>query len=58
MLRVHRVGYMSNMKREWESQLLEEQEERERQMRSAGLTKETMDKINAYIRKAQEKKND
>jgi hypothetical protein len=49
---------MSNMKREWESQLLEEQEERERQMRSAGLTKETMDKINAYIRKAQEKKND
>jgi len=58
MLRVHKVGYMSNMKRLYEEQLLKEEQERESQMRAAGLTKETIDKLNTYIRNAQQEKKD
>jgi len=47
---------MSNMKDE--ALRIAEEQERDSQMRAAGLTRETMDKINAYIRNAQEKKND
>jgi hypothetical protein len=47
------------MKRLYEEQLLKEEQERESQMRSAGLTQETIERLNAYIRNAQqEKKND
>lgn len=49
---------MSNMKRLYEEQLLKEEQERESQMRAAGLTKETIDKLNTYIRNAQQEKKD
>ena len=48
---------MSNMKDE-ALRIAEEQEALENQMLTAGLTRETMDRISAYIRKAQEAKND
>ena len=48
---------MSNMKDE-ALRIAEEQESMESQMLTAGLTRETMDRINAYIRNTQENKND
>jgi len=48
---------MSNMKDE-ALRIAEEQENIESQMLTAGLTRETMDRINAYIRKSQEVNND
>jgi len=48
----HRSGCMSNMKRFWE-------DEQERMLREAGMTQETLDKIEKWmLKKSKEEKQD
>lgn len=46
---------MSNMKREWEAL---SEEEQERMMRQAGLTSETLERINKWIENASKESDD